>query len=114
MTEFVKKTDYSTKLVELENKIHDISNSATKTALTSVENKISDVSNLVKKTYYKTKITEIGYKVNNHDHDKYIDAQEFNKLASDVFNARLAQTHLLTKTDFDARLLNLNRKITAN
>ena len=37
-----------------------------------------------------------------------------NKLASDVFNARLAQANLITKTDFDAKLSNLNRKITQN
>ena len=37
------------KLTELENKIPDISNLATKRALTAVENKIPDVSNLVKR-----------------------------------------------------------------
>ena len=36
-------------MTELENKIPDISNLATKTALTTVENKIPDVSSLVKK-----------------------------------------------------------------
>ena len=36
----VKKTDYNTKITELENKIPDISNLATKTASTTVENKI--------------------------------------------------------------------------
>ena len=44
-----KKTNYSTKITELENKIPDISNLATKTALTAIENKIPNVSNLVKK-----------------------------------------------------------------
>ena len=39
---------------------------------------------------------------------------EFNTLAADVFNARLAQANLITKTDFDAKLSSLNRKITAN
>ena len=43
MTDFVKEA----KLTELENKIPDISNLATKTALTAVENKIPGVSNLV-------------------------------------------------------------------
>ena len=37
-----------------------------------------------------------------------------NKLASVVFNARLAQANLITKTDFDAKLSSLNRKITQN
>ena len=43
-----------------------------------------------------------------------IDTQEFNKLTVDVFNARLAQANVITKTDFDAKLSNLNRKITQN
>ena len=86
----------------------------TKTALTTIENKIPVVSNLVKKTEYNTKITDIENKLNNHNHDKYIDTWEFNKLAADVFNARLAKANLITKTDFNAKLSNLNRKITQN
>ena len=39
---------------------------------------------------------------------------EFNTLAANVFNARLAQANLITKTDFDAKLSSLNRKITQN
>ena len=66
----------------------------TKTASTTIENKIPVVSNLVKKTEYNTKITDIENKLNNHNHDKYIDTSEFNKLAVDVFNARLAQANL--------------------
>ena len=106
----VKKINYNTKITEIEHKISDISNLATKTALTTVENKIQDVSSLVKKTDYNIKITDIENKINNHNHDKYITTPEFNKLASDVFNARLAQVK--TKTGFDAKLSNLNRKIT--
>ena len=106
-----KKTNYNTKITEIENKIPDISNLATKTALTAIETKIPSVSNLVKKADYNTKITDIENKLNNHNHDKYIDTSEFNKLATDVFNARLAQANLITKTDFDANLSNLNRKI---
>ena len=110
VTYFVKKA----KLTELEKKIPGISNLATKTALTTTENKIPDVGNLVKKTDYNAKVTEIENKLNNHNHDKYIDTQEFNKLAGDVFNARLAQANLITKTDFDAKLLRINRDITKN
>ena len=71
---------------------------ATKTALTIVENKIPDVSNLVNKTDYNTKVTEIENKLTNHNHDKYIDTQEYNKLAADVFNVRIAQAKLIAKT----------------
>ena len=69
---------------------------------------------MVKKTDYNTKVTEIENKLNNHNHDKYIDTSEFNKLAVDVFNVRIAQANLVTKTDFDAKLSGLNRKITQN
>ena len=109
-TDFVKKA----KLTELENKFPDISNIATKTALTAVENKTPDVKNLVNKTDYQAKVTEIENKHTNHNHDKYTDTQEFNKLTADVFNERIAQVDLITKTEFDSRLSKLNRKITAN
>ena len=45
---FVKKTDYNTKITDIEFKIPDISGLATKTALTTVENKIPSISGLVK------------------------------------------------------------------
>ena len=35
-------------------------------------------------------------------------------MATRVFNARLAQANLITKTDFDAKLSSLNRKIITN
>ena len=130
----VKKIDYNTKITEIENKIPDASGFATKTGLTTVENKIPSVSNLTtktaltavenkipsisglvkKKTDYNTKITDIENKLNNHNHDKYVATSEFNTLAANVLNARLAQANLITKTDFDAKLSSLNRKITAN
>ena len=69
---------------------------------------------VVFKTNYNTKITEIEKKLTDHNHDKYTDTQEFNKLATDVFNVRIALANLITKTDFDVKLSNLNRKITAN
>ena len=61
MTDFVKKIDYNTKLIELESKIPDFSNLATKTALASVENKIPDVSNLVKKQIIIQKLQKITF-----------------------------------------------------
>ena len=57
-----------------------------------------------KKTNYNRKKIAIENKLNNHNHDKYIDNAELNKLAADVFNARLAQVNLITKTNFDAKL----------
>ena len=69
---------------------------------------------MVKKTDYNTKVTEIENKLNNHNHDKYINTSEFNKLAADVFNARIALANLITKTEFYSRMSKLNRKITAS
>ena len=40
--------------------------------------------------------------------------QNFNTLAANFFNARLAQANLITKIEFDAKLSSLNRKIIAN
>ena len=44
----------------------------------------------------------------------YITTLEINTLAADVFNARLAQANLITKTGFYTKLSSLDRKITAN
>ena len=128
-SDFVLKTKYQTdktelekkivdvtnlELTELENKIPDVSSLATKTALNTIENKIPSVSNLVKKTDYNTKIAEIENKLTDYNHDKYITTPKFNTLAVDVFNAKLAEANLIRKTYFDAKLLGLNRKTTAN
>ena len=111
MTNFVKKT----KLTELENKTPGIIGLATKTALTAFENKILDVGSLIKKkTNYDTKSSELEKKLTDHNHDKYITTPEFNTLAVDTINVRLAQANLIAKTDFDAKLSIFNRKITTN
>ena len=67
-----------------------------------------------KKTEYNTKVTEIENKLTDHNHDKYITTSEINTLAADVFNAKLAQANLITKTDFDVNLSRINRKIMEN
>ena len=94
-------------------KIPDVSNLVKTTALTTVENKIPDASSLVKKTDYDSKVTEIEYKLNNHSHDKYITTPEFNTLAKDVFNARLAQTNLVAETIFENTVSSRDSKIEA-
>ena len=53
-----------TALTTVENKIPDTSNLATKAALTTVEDKIPNISNLFKKCDYNTKITSIESNVN--------------------------------------------------
>ena len=95
----IKKTDCNAKITDIEGKIPSISGLATKTALHIVENKIPNISNLLKKTGYDTKNTEIEKKLTDHDHDQYITTPDFNTLAANVFNARLAQANWVTKTD---------------
>ena len=51
---------------------------------------------LLKKKDYDTKVTEIENELNNHNHDKYIDTQEFDKLAADIFNAGIAKAKTCT------------------
>ena len=92
----VQKTDYDSKITDTEGKIPDVSSLATKTALTTVENKIPSVSSLVKKTEYDLKSSELEKKLTDHDHDKYVATSEFNTLAANVFNAKLAQANLIT------------------
>ena len=65
-----------------------------------------------KKTDYNTKINEIEKRITDHSHDKYITTLEFNKLTAENFAARLALENLVTKTDFDDKLINLNKKLT--
>ena len=68
----------------------------------------------LKKIDYSTIASEIKKKRTDQNHDKYITALEFNKLNAENFAARLKQVTLLAKTDFNDRLLSLNRKISPN
>ena len=107
----ITKTDYNAKIADIEGKIPDVTNLATKTALTAVENKIPSISILVEKTDYDTEITEIQNKLNNHNRNKYITTPKFNTLTADVFNARLSQANFVTKTTFDNTVSSLDSKI---
>ena len=119
-TDLVLKTKYiadKTKYIaELENKIPDVSSLGTKTALTAVENKIPSVSNLVKEKQTITqKLLKLKTDLLTMIMINILQLQSLvQNLAADVFNARLAQANLITKTDFDAKLPSLNRRTTAN
>ena len=101
ITNLTTNTALNAKINEVKNKISNITNLATTTtALTAVENKVRNVSNVVKKTEYNTKVSEIENKIaTDHDHDKYITTQEFNKLTLKNFTARLKQANLAIKSD---------------
>ena len=56
---FLLTSVFNSKITEAEYKIPDIKNLASKTEVTAAENKIPDVSSLVKKTDYAAEITKI-------------------------------------------------------
>ena len=56
---FLLTSVFNSKITELENKIPDIKNLASKTEVTAIENKTFDVSSLFKKTDYSEEITKI-------------------------------------------------------
>ena len=85
------------KINEVKSKIPNI-NLATTSSLTVVENKTHNVCNLVKKKKIVTQILENKI-TTDHDQDKYITTQEFNKLTSEKFSARLKQANLANKND---------------
>ena len=59
-------------------------------------------------------MNEIEKKFTDHNHDKYITTSEFNDLTTKNFAARLAQANLVTKTDFNTKIISLNKKIISN
>ena len=65
---------------------------------------------MVKKANYNTKISKIEKKVADHNHEKYVNTPEFNKLLAEVSDARLARANLVTKANFDDQLKSQNQK----
>ena len=95
---WLKNIDFSFKMTEVEGKIPSITGSVTSSALTAVEKEISNFTNLIEKN------SETEDKINNHNHDKCITIQEFNRLTTEYFKARLNQANLISKTDIDTEL----------
>ena len=99
ITNLATTTALNAKIDEVKNKIPNVTNLATITPLTGVKNKIPKFSNLIKKNDYNTKHSEIENKIaTDHDHEKNITTQEFNKLTSENFTARLNQANLASKS----------------
>ena len=90
-TNLATKTILNTKINEVKTEIPSISGLATTSTLTTVENKIPNVHVQI--------------------HDKYITTPEFKMLTTENFAARLAQANLVTKTYFDDKQINLNKKL---
>ena len=115
----VKKTDYSSKITELENKIPNLSafllTSVFNSKITEVENKIPDIKNLASKTEVTTaenKIPNVSNLVAKTDY-----AAEITKIKNDyVTNAALDARHkeLVQKTTFESQLKKVDDKVSAN
>ena len=97
ITNLVTNASLNAKINEVKSEIPNITNLPTTTGLTAIENKIPDYS-------------------------KYIITPEFNKLTAQNFTARLAQANLeskndianfVRKRDFDDKLTNLYKNVTA-
>ena len=71
---------------------------------------MSNVTNLLEKPDYNTTIYEIGKKITDHDHDKYITTPEFNKLTSENVTARLKQANLASKSDITSFVKKQNQQ----
>ena len=62
----VKKTDFNTKVTEIEGKIPSITGLANNSELSAVENKIPDVTSLVKKTNLDTELKKISDRITSN------------------------------------------------
>ena len=71
--------------------------------MTSNSKQIKMNSHLFKKFENETKVGEIENEIFDHDHiNRYITTQEFNRLTSKKFAARLEQAKLATSSDLNA------------
>ena len=110
----VKKTNYNTKITEIENKIPDVSNLATKTALTSVKNNVPDVSGLATKTTLTNLsniVPDINTLIKKSDYDTKIREIENKYVSNTGFDSKLAQVNVITKINFDAKIIELEKNI---
>ena len=82
------------------------------TKISEAENKIPDTCSLVTTTVLSTKIGEVESKT--LDHIKYITTQETHDLLAEHFAARVKQPNLVSKTNFDNKLISFNRNIFSN
>ena len=111
-SELVKKADNDAEITELEGKILSIGDLAANAALTAVENRIPNVSNLVKKQIMAQKLLMLKRKLLIMIIINIL--LLLSLLAVGIFNARLKQTDLVIKTDFDDKLRNFNQNINSN
>ena len=87
----LKKTDFDSKITEVEAKIPNISGLATNSSLTAVENKIPDIASLVIKTDFDAKLKAISDRVTKNESKDLLLDNELKKLKTfnvDYFEGR--------------------------
>ena len=95
-------------LTTVENKIPDVTNLATKTALTAIENKIPDLSKFATKTVLtnlSNTVPDISTLIKKSEYDKRIAEIETKYVSNTGFDSKLAQANVITKRNFDARII---------
>ena len=116
----VKKSDFNTKVTEIESKIPCITGLATNSELTVFEDKKTAVSSFVKKkTDFNTQVTEIEVKILDVSSlvKKSDYATEITNIKNDyVTNPALNTGHkdLIQKTKFDTEVKKINDEIASN
>ena len=78
----LKKTDFDSKLTEVEGKIPNISGLATNSSLTAVENKIPDITGLITMTDFNAKLKNISDRVTNNKSKDILLNNELKKIKS--------------------------------
>ena len=86
-TSFVKKTDFDSKVTEVEGKIPNISGLATNSSSTAVENKIPGITSLIRKTDFDAKLKNISDRVTNNKSRIILLDNELKKLKTLVDSA---------------------------
>ena len=84
ITNLATKTTLNDKINEVQDEIPTITNFVPTTALTTIKNKIPNVTNLVKKLTITQKLVKLKKKITDHVHDKYITTPEFNTLTAEI------------------------------
>ena len=103
-----------TALATVENKVPNVSGLAPKTALTAVENKILDISNLATKTALtnlSNTVPDINTFIKKSDYDAKIAEIECKYVSNTGFDSKLAQTNVITKRRFDAKIIELENNV---
>ena len=84
VTNFLRKTDFYSKITEVEGKIPNISGLATNSLLIAVENKIPDITSLITKTDFDAKLKDISDRVTKNKSKDLLLNNELKKLKTPV------------------------------